>query len=482
MKLLRFLFLLILTTLSSFAYVLYSSRVYRIGFPLDDAWIHQVYARNFANGYGWSFEPGVLSGGTTAPLWTLLLSVGHWIKVNPLFFSFGIGIVLLASTAFLGSHYLRGINSVGGWLGLYFIFEWHFVWASVSGMETILAIFVVMAILYCSRSNQIWLVSLLLAASVWIRPDLLTLSIPIMAEFLVREAPFSKTNLKKYFPLGLLALSLMIYLVFNQGVSGAWLPTTFYAKQAEYAELRKLPLLNRLWQQFSIPLVGGGALLLPGFVYCGYQSWRDKNWWMWAWFGWLGILIALYATRLPVIYQHGRYILPATVVYALMGLQGSVALYEGLMTKQKIGWILAKSGVWAWICVTLLFWGLGANAYAKDVQVIETQMVEVAKWAQAHLPAHSRVAVHDIGAMGYFTQHQLIDLAGLVNPEVIPIMRDEAELARYLDRQMVDYLICFPSWYPNLVNHLPILHRADEKVVREYNELPMTIYSWRNRQ
>ncbi|MCX8061288.1 MAG: hypothetical protein N3D16_01770 [Anaerolineales bacterium] len=349
-------------------------------------------------------------------------------------------------------------------------------------METILAIFLVIAILLALKRNQmIWQLSVLLAISVWVRPDLLTLSLPVMFGLLMKRPSFSIISVKIHLPFFLLAGSLIIYLVFNRSVGGAWFPTTYYAKQAEYAELQKLPLLYRLWQQFSIPLVGGGALLLPGFIYCGYQSWVNKNWLLLAWFGWFAILIALYAIRLPVIYQHGRYILPATAVYYLIGLQGSGSLYNWLVLKHKVGWILAKSGVLAWLIITMAFWILGARAYARDVQLIETQMVEVAKWAEANLPAHSKIAVHDIGAMGYFTNHKLVDLAGLVNPEVIPIMRDEKKLAGYLDRQQAEYLICFPTWYPNLVANLPVIYKADEKIVQAYNELPMTIYAWKIR-
>ena len=45
------------------------------GFPLDDSWIHLVFARNLATGHGLSFNPGDLVIGSTAPLWTALLSV-----------------------------------------------------------------------------------------------------------------------------------------------------------------------------------------------------------------------------------------------------------------------------------------------------------------------------------------------------------------------------------------------------------------------
>ncbi len=53
--------------------------VFRPGFPLDDAWIHQTYARNLALLAEWAFIPGQLSAGSTSPLWTILLAPGTWI-------------------------------------------------------------------------------------------------------------------------------------------------------------------------------------------------------------------------------------------------------------------------------------------------------------------------------------------------------------------------------------------------------------------
>src|SRR5215218_8806121 len=49
--------------------------VSRPGFPLDDSWIHLQFARNLAEGRGLSYNPGELVTGSTAPLWTALLSL-----------------------------------------------------------------------------------------------------------------------------------------------------------------------------------------------------------------------------------------------------------------------------------------------------------------------------------------------------------------------------------------------------------------------
>jgi hypothetical protein len=67
--------ILFLGGISFFIWIFYSYFVNGyFGFPLDDGWIHQTYARNLAEYGQWAYLPGTISGGSTSPLWTLLLS------------------------------------------------------------------------------------------------------------------------------------------------------------------------------------------------------------------------------------------------------------------------------------------------------------------------------------------------------------------------------------------------------------------------
>ena len=74
--------LAILTVISVIFYLLASRYTYRIGFPLDDAWIHQTYARNLVMNGEWAFVSGKPSGGSTAPLWSALLALGYLFHFN----------------------------------------------------------------------------------------------------------------------------------------------------------------------------------------------------------------------------------------------------------------------------------------------------------------------------------------------------------------------------------------------------------------
>jgi len=48
--------------------------------------------------------------------------------------------------------------------------------------------------------------------------------------------------------------------------------------------------------------------------------------------------------------------------------------------------------------------------------------------------------------VGYFTRRQLLDLAGLITPEVVPFIADETHLLAYMAKQGADYAIFFPDW------------------------------------
>src|SRR5258708_15815637 len=86
---------------SVLVYLVVSAAGSSVGFPLDDAWIHQTYARNLGLHGEFSFVPGQPSAGSTSPLWTGLLAMGYLLRINPLVWTYGLGAVLLALNAWL---------------------------------------------------------------------------------------------------------------------------------------------------------------------------------------------------------------------------------------------------------------------------------------------------------------------------------------------------------------------------------------------
>jgi hypothetical protein len=268
-----------------------------------------------------------------------------------------------------------------------------------------------------------------------------------------------------------------LYLLFNLYISGSPLPNTFYAKQAEYAASLALPFFTRFIREVSPVLKGIGVVLLAGVVYLMVTALRRKNWAVLAVFLWFVGFLALYAWQLPVTYQYGRYIMPSMPIYFLLGLIGLVE-FSSVDISSRWRWIISISWKLAAVGVLVLFWALGAYHYAQDVAIIESEMVASAKWVSSNVPPGELVAAHDIGALGFFGGHNLLDLAGLVTPEVIPFLRDENRIAAYLDKHGVTYLVVFPDWYAHLTSGLTPVFSTGAPFAPALGGSNMVVFSW----
>jgi hypothetical protein len=181
----------------------------------------------------------------------------------------------------------------------------------------------------------------------------------------------------------------------------------------------------------------------------------SRNWGVLAGVIWFFGYLAIYFMRLPA-YQHGRYIIPALPILYLWGMIGFLEYMTSAKAKPLI--LLLWQTLLGVLCV--FFAIIAARQNALDVYWIESEMVETAKWVQANVPPDAVLAVHDIGALGYYVSNPIVDLAGLITPEVVPFIRDEVRLAGYLVDTSSDYLIVFRNDYPNLTESLPPVYVA----------------------
>jgi hypothetical protein len=55
------------------------------------------------------------------------------------------------------------------------------------------------------------------------------------------------------------------------------------------------------------------------------------------------------------------------------------------------------------------------------------------------------LATHDIGVLAYYGDFKVLDLVGLVNPDVVPFHK-EREVRKYVEEVKPDYLLIFPEW------------------------------------
>ncbi len=461
-----------LAMLSVGVYVAWGYSQGLLGFPLDDAWIHQTYARNLAETGQLAYVPGQPSAGSTSPAWSFLLSVSYLLGLDYRLWAYLWGGLSLAATAWLAyrlAHRLVPSKPTAALLtGLFCAVEWHLVWAAASGMETMLFTALSLALLeyYFSQmaarqspqgpatlQMEQTIVSgvgigLLGAILTLTRPEGLALTGLVLIALVILPVPSSTSELKSRLlaaGASLLALAIILvpYLAFNLRTSGSLFPNTFYAKQTEYQVAR--PLHIRFWRVLSPTLVGAQALLVPGFLYSIYHLVRHRDWPAILPLAWWLAFLAAYALRLPVNYQHGRYAMPTIPFLVLYGIWGTALLLRPRSRYLAIR-VLSRGLPLATALLTLLFWGRGILAYRDDVGVIEGEMVAIAHWLNENTDPDDLIAVHDIGAVGYLSDRSLLDLAGLITPEVIPFMTDAEQLADWIIQRGATYVVFFPDF------------------------------------
>lgn len=442
------------------------------GFPLDDSWIHQVYGRNLAQTGQWAFVPGQPSAASTSPLYTVLLSIGYKLNISYRFWTHLLGGLALFVTALVGARMAERLmpeqRFAGLLAGVVIALAWHLVWAAASGMETMLfSMFtlVLMAVAWREldeRSPRLASVALrglifggLAALATLTRPEGVMLAGFVGLAMLAVRPQGSLRGVIVWGLAAAIGFGVVIapYLILNLQLTGGLLPDTAAAKQAQIAPFLAASYLSRL-VDMAMPLVAGGqTLLLPGMVYFAVVELGQTRKELSKVFFllpllWAVALVMLYAARLPAPYQHGRYVIPALPSLLVAGVVGSVWLVR-LGQRSLAGRVLTRALVASALLVFVFFaFVTGPGIYAKDVHIIDEEMVTAARWIDANIPPDDLLAIHDIGAVGYFTPRPILDIAGLVNPEVIPILLDKDALWQMLQERGARYLLAFPDQVP----------------------------------
>jgi hypothetical protein len=169
--------------------------------------------------------------------------------------------------------------------------------------------------------------------------------------------------------------------------------------------------------------------------------------------------------------------LPALIVAGTVGL----AAFIERTRRSLVGRVATRSLLAAAVLVFVFFAVVtGRSTYARDVRIINEEMVTAAHWIQANIPPDELLAIHDIGAVGYFAPRPILDIAGLVDPQVIPLLGDEDAMWNFMQEHDARYLMAFADQIPGgNVNdpHLCLAFTTNNPTAREAGGHNMTVYA-----
>lgn len=437
-------------------------------FPLDDAWIHRVYARALSAGHGFAYNPGRQEAGSTSPLWAVVTAPAHGLEpslgtpavvaaVKLVGVLFGLAVVLAVQRL---AGRLTGSRLAAGLAASLMALEPRLLFNALSGMEITLftALWLWAAVALIERRNLAALVLLGLAPTA--RPEgalLLPLAAAGMIGFGLARGSWKAglaSGLIPLIPAGCWAL-------FCLHANGHLLPTTFYVKAAPVSPgLREF---ETAWSILTLQGFGAQAVFLVGLI--AFSAFVFNRLGVVSGYAALFLLVAPAVFTLgvagsrslsPAGYYWTRWLDPAALV-----LTAAFAIGYGLLAAALRGFPLpglpsdkatrlALRGVCglalAALVASALPWSRSfaerRDRLASDSRAIHRMNVQPGQWIAAHTPPHAVVGVNDAGAIRYFGNRVTLDLLGLNHAELA-----FGRISRQTLLARSDWLAIFPGWF-----------------------------------
>ncbi|MGH7741322.1 MAG: hypothetical protein ACRENS_04800 [Candidatus Eiseniibacteriota bacterium] len=412
------------------------------GYLTDDTFIHLQYARNLATGQGLVFNPSERVYGCTSPLWVALIAIGMGLHLDGLFTAKALGLIttLISLALFLElmrrtlrTPALRAAATIA-WSSNAWMARW-----ALSGMETPLAVALVLAGFVTFTEDEPWGRTPARTGALW---ALAALARPEAAVLLALWIAYLAAEVRRGASSRLAGLSLIApaviyggWLVFAACYFHALWPGTLAAKSAGGGAL--VDHLANLWREIKIVGATDGALVavLLLAIFAAVRRRQTRRLWS------AGFVRWCWAIGLPLLYSAGsvpvlsRYLLPTLPLLAWLTWQSAESWWIGENTDAPSTAPAVRRAARFGVVLAALLVAQNLAVYRSAVlpQVhsfsagLENSLVRWGRWFAQYTAPGAEVATPDIGAIGYYSQRHVLDLAGLVSPQMIPLLRHAPE-------------------------------------------------------
>jgi arabinofuranosyltransferase len=377
---------------------------------MDDPYITFRYARNLTEGHGLFYNPGESVLGTTSPLFAILLGLGGHVARDYALLSSIVSGVALGALAWLTYIILRRFKEpIAGAVAAGLIIT-NPLMGDALGFELNLFLALVFGGFAAYFSGRPGLAAALLALASLTRGDGLVPSGVVLGH-----------HLWKHREQGLLPV-----LIFG-AIFGSWFADAAYTYGSPFPNTlaaKKAMGASGLWRTYI-----EGALRI-GFVYLRMSP-------AFLWFG----LVAIFGAAALLVFDRRIWmilgsVLLTSITYVVMGIPEGFNYYAGwmpaLMILSGIGVVKlaelirlqwpAWPGKWVVIAAALPLLVAQMTPILKDISIDPEPRYEIyrqaGEWLNLETPDKASIAMVEIGILGYFSRRKIVDICGLVTPEV----------------------------------------------------------------
>jgi len=408
----------------------------------EDYMITLRYAENLAHGNGMVYNLGERALGTTTPLYTLLLGLTAWMHLSPTLCGKTVNILADGALCILLYLWMRHerLEKAGRFAALLAaIHPLHFQWA-ISGMETSLVTTVgVWAWYACARHRNIetyaalavlfllrWdslLMTGVITASIWQRdrrPPVggLCLFALMIAPWLVAASlyygnPIPVTAQAKMHVYGWYADHLSTEILRTE-TTGSGNGVTALLRLEPIWLLRYLPRQQKLLNFF---IGQPAALLLTVSAMIGIvRVVRLRRWTLSPAITWFVLYMAAFLLSRVLLFNW--YLVPPFPVFEILA-----AIGAAFVARRTARW--APTGARRTIAYTLVIAIVFVHTLSMAFTLRRSQRIEehvrkpIGLWLNHNSRPGERILLEPIGYIGYYSQRPVIDVIGLVSPQVL---------------------------------------------------------------
>ena len=454
-----------------------------LSFPLDDPWIHLQFAKNLIDYHSFSyFKDQIVTAGSTSPLYVFVLVFGFLFTDNEMILSYVTGTIFfaLAALIFYKLSLAEQNNNIiyALLITLVFILCPGINFIALSGMETTMFIFLLLLGVYFYKTLNPVLLGITLGLIFWSRPDGIAFIAAIAADYIIQKWIVKENEKRPLFSsneiikiTGIFLIFLFSYFAMNLYLSGTILSNTYGAKVAFYTDtdVRITFLKVYIWDFFT---EGSFVFLLPGFVIILIKSVYDlfkrkyNSYSIYLLF--IFIFIFIYLVKIPLFSRFGRYFMPMIPFYIIISMSGYILivdLLKGFLKNLLIRKIIISVILFLVVIITAMNYKEKSDYYAYHCKYIYERHVKTAQWLRDNTNENDVIATHDIGAIGFYSNRKVIDIVGLINPDLTKeSYRDDYNevVTDYFNKNGVTYTAFYREWFLTL-NQNPLFFSPDDQ-------------------